>query len=55
MPPRKHVTLTFDQKVKIIKLIENGQSYGTIAEKYRISKSIVGDIKKNEEKIKEVC
>lgn len=32
MAPRKHVTLTRDQKVEIIKWIENGQNYGTVAE-----------------------
>jgi len=47
MPPRKHVTLTLDRKDEIIKLIENGQSYGTIVEKYEIGKLTVGDIKKN--------
>jgi len=31
----------------MIKLIENGQNYGMIAEKYGIGKSTVGDIKKN--------
>jgi len=31
MAPRKHVTLTLDQKIEIIKLIENGQNYGMIA------------------------
>lgn len=46
MAPRKHVTLTLDQKIEIIKLIENGQNYGIIAEKYGIGKSTVGDIKK---------
>ncbi|KAF0712292.1 jerky protein-like, partial [Aphis craccivora] len=51
MAPRKHVTLTLDQKIEIIKLIENGQNYGIIAEKYGIGKSTVGDIKKNKEKI----
>ncbi|XP_025417896.1 jerky protein homolog-like [Sipha flava] len=51
MAPRKHVTLTLDQKIEIIKLMENGQNYGMIAEKYGIGKSTVGDIKKNKEKI----
>jgi len=51
MAPRKHVTLTLNQKIEIIKLIENGQKYGMIAEKYWIGKSTVGDIKKNKEKI----
>lgn len=51
MAPRKHVTLTLDQKIEIIKLIENGQNYGIIAEKYGIGKSTVGDIKKNKDKI----
>jgi len=35
MAPRKYVTL--DQKIEIIELIENGQNYGMIAEKYRRS------------------
>ncbi|XP_025405713.1 jerky protein homolog-like [Sipha flava] len=51
MAPRKYVTLTLDQKIEIIKLMENGQNYGMIAEKYGIGKSTVGDIKKNKEKI----
>ncbi|XP_025418135.1 jerky protein homolog-like [Sipha flava] len=51
MAPRKHVTSTLDQKIEIIELIENGQNYGMIAEKYGIGKSTVGDIKKNKEKI----
>jgi len=51
MAPRKHVTLSLEQTVEIIKLIENGQNYGMITEKYRIGKSIVGDIKKNKKKI----
>lgn len=35
---REHVTLTYDQIVEIIKLIENGQNYGVIAEKYGIGR-----------------
>jgi len=47
LAPRKHVTLTLDQQIEIIKLIENGQNYGMIAEKYGIGKSTIGgDIKK---------
>jgi len=28
MAPRKHVTLSLDQKVEMIKSIKNGQNYG---------------------------
>lgn len=51
LAPRKHVIFIRDQKVEIIKFIENGQNYRTIVEKYGIGKSTVGDIKKNKEKI----
>lgn len=41
MTTRKHITLTLDQKVKINKLIENGQNYGMNIEKYKICKLTV--------------
>lgn len=44
MASGKHITL--DQKVEIIKLIENSYNYDMISEKYKISKSTVGDTKK---------
>jgi len=52
MTPRKHVTLTLDQKIEIIKLKENGLNNGMIAETCGIGKSSVDDIKKkNKDKI----
>lgn len=47
MAPRKHNTLSLGDKVKIIKLIQGGQSYDTISKTFNIGKSTVGDIKKN--------
>lgn len=55
MAPRKHVTLTLDQKIEIIKQIENCHNYCVIAEKNGIGKSTVGDIKKKYKENYEVC
>ncbi|KAJ8968476.1 hypothetical protein NQ314_002283 [Rhamnusium bicolor] len=46
MSKRKHNTLNLEEKVKILKLIESGESFANIASKYGVGKSTVGDIKK---------
>ncbi|KAJ8928597.1 hypothetical protein NQ314_018803 [Rhamnusium bicolor] len=53
MSKRKHNTLNLEEKVKILKLIESGESFANIASKYGVGKSTVGDIKKNTTKILE--
>ncbi|KAJ8930399.1 hypothetical protein NQ314_016794 [Rhamnusium bicolor] len=53
MSKRKHNTLNLEEKVKILKLIESGESFANIASKYGVGKSTVGDIKKNKTKILE--
>ena len=49
---RKHVTLSIEQKLTILKKVAGGASLTTIAKEYDIGKSTVSDIKKNEEKLK---
>lgn len=44
-PPRKHSTLTLKDKVRIIEMIDKGDSYTIIARKFGIGRSTVGDIK----------
>ena len=51
---QKRITLSIEYKVNIIKLIEEGTSYGIISERYGIGKLKVCDIKKNEGKFKRV-
>ncbi|KAG8236072.1 hypothetical protein J437_LFUL011996 [Ladona fulva] len=51
MASRKHKTLTLEDKVKIIKLINSGHSYDAISKTFGIGKSTVGDIKKNKDSI----
>ena len=48
---RKRVVSTIADKVKILELLDKSVSYTIIAEKFRIGKSTVGDIKKNREKV----
>ncbi|KAJ8929154.1 hypothetical protein NQ314_018178 [Rhamnusium bicolor] len=50
MSKRKHNTLNLEEKVKILKLIESGESFANIASKYGVGKSTVGDIKKEQDK-----
>ena len=47
---RKRVVLTITDKVKILELLDKSISYTIIAERFRIGKSTIGDIKKNREK-----
>ncbi|KAG8237577.1 hypothetical protein J437_LFUL003301 [Ladona fulva] len=51
MASRKHKTLTLEDKVKIIKLINSGHSYDAISKTFGIGKSTVGDIKNNKDSI----
>ncbi|KAG8223070.1 hypothetical protein J437_LFUL002018 [Ladona fulva] len=51
MASRKHKTLTLEDKVKIIKLINSVHSYNAISKTFGIGKSTVGDIKKNKDSI----
>ncbi|KAG8235294.1 hypothetical protein J437_LFUL014932 [Ladona fulva] len=44
-------SLALEDKVKIIKLINNGHSYDAISKRFGIGKSTVGDIKKNKDSI----
>ncbi|KAJ8959570.1 hypothetical protein NQ314_006219 [Rhamnusium bicolor] len=50
MSKRKHNTLNLEEKVKILKLIESGESFANIASKYGVGRSTVGDIKKEQDK-----
>lgn len=50
-PPRKHSTLTLKDKLRIIEMLDKGDSYPIIARKFGIGRSTVGDIKKNKDKI----
>ena len=51
-PKRKKIVLTAEESLEIIKEIQRGVSYTLISEKYGIERSTVGDIKKNEAKLK---
>uniref|UniRef100_A0A1B6CZJ3 HTH CENPB-type domain-containing protein n=1 Tax=Clastoptera arizonana TaxID=38151 RepID=A0A1B6CZJ3_9HEMI len=48
---RKHVTLTLEQKCKILKELDRGDSVTKVASDYGIGKSTVCDIKKRRESI----
>ncbi|KAG5681787.1 hypothetical protein PVAND_011195 [Polypedilum vanderplanki] len=48
---RKHITLTIQEKIDIINLIESGQSRQAIANRYGVGKTTVHDIYKRKEKI----
>ncbi|CAB3251166.1 unnamed protein product [Arctia plantaginis] len=50
-PPRKHSTLTIKDKLRIIEMLDKGDSYPVIARKFGIGRSTVGDIKKNKDKL----
>ena len=49
---RKHTCVSLEAKLKIINRMKKGESQFSLASEYRIRKSIVGDFKKNEEKIR---
>ncbi len=48
---RKRVVLTVEQKLEVLKMIDNFTSYTIICEKYNIGRSTVSDIKKSREKL----
>jgi uncharacterized protein YerC len=50
MPKRKRVVLPMDKKYEILQMIEDGESFDTIAEKHGISSSAVGKIKEKKKK-----
>lgn len=50
-PPRKHSTLTIKDKLRIIELLDKGDSYPVNARKFGLGRSTVGDIKKNKDKL----
>ena len=47
----KHVVLSIGSKLAILDLLKAGMTHKNIANEYRIGRSTVVDIKKNEEKI----
>ena len=49
---QKHLTLSIEQKFTILKKITGGTSLSNFTKEYGIGKSTVGDIKKNEDKLK---
>jgi len=51
MAPRKHVTLTLQDKLEVIKLIDKETSYSVISRQFGIGISTISDIKKNKDKI----
>jgi hypothetical protein len=53
MPKRKRVALSMDKKYEVLQMLDNDESYDTIAEKYGISSSAVGKIKARRKGIKE--
>ena len=48
---RKRVVLTVQQKLEVIKMLDNSISYTIICEKFGIGRSTVSDIKSNREKL----
>lgn len=50
---RKHNTLKIEQKLEILKLIDLGEGFATLAQKYGVGKSTISDIKKNKFKLLE--
>ena len=50
---KKRKVLSVEDKLEVLKLIDNGTSYSTITRKYGIGKSTVGDIKKNRIKLEQ--
>lgn len=52
---RKHVTLTLEDKCKIIKRLDSGESLGKLASEYGVGKSTVFDIKSKRDKIISHC
>jgi len=50
---QKRISLLIEAKVNIIKLIESGTSYTIISEWYSIGRSIVCNINKNKESLKD--
>jgi uncharacterized protein YerC len=50
MRKRKRVALPMDKKYEILQIIEDGESFDTLAEKHGISSSAVGKIKEKEKR-----
>lgn len=48
---RKHVTLSIKEKIDLIKSLEAGTTVTALAEKYKVGKSTICDIKRNKERI----
>ena len=48
---RKRITISIEQKLKILKKVDEGQSLSSIATEFGVGKSTVFDIKKSREKL----
>jgi IS30 family transposase len=48
---RKHVTLSINEKIELIKTLEAGYTVTALSKKYKVGKSTICDIKKNKNRI----
>ena len=49
---QKHVVLTLQEKLQIVKLVDKGSSYESVAARFNVGKSTVSDVWKTRERVK---